>query len=114
MEKWLIYKAERRENYKPTGLKTFLTQVENKSKVYREGDIIKLIDECIANGWKGIIWDKLDNMAGNKSATGTKMADTASTKKGGARPMSYAEILQKMKEGEEYGQSMCSSDFIDI
>ena len=25
-----------------------------------------------------------------------------------------AEILQKMKEGEEYGQSMCSSDFIDI
>lgn len=114
LEKWLMYKAERREKYKPTGLKTFLTQVENKSRQYNEQDIINLIDECIANGWKGIIWDKLDNMAGNRSATGTKMADTASTKKSGARPMSYAEILQEMKEGENHGQSMCSGDFIDI
>lgn len=58
---WLTYKQERKETYKPTGFKNFLSEVENKLKIYNESDVIKLFSECMANGWKGIIWDKLKN-----------------------------------------------------
>jgi hypothetical protein len=60
---WLKYKAERREVYKPTGLTSFLSEIENKLKVYPEADIIVLIGECMANNWKGIIWEKIKGRA---------------------------------------------------
>ena len=63
LTEWLKYKAERRESYKPTGLTAFLTEVENKLKEYSEADIIALIGECMANNWRGIIWDKIKGRA---------------------------------------------------
>lgn len=70
LSEWLQYKSERREPYKPTGLKSFITGVQNKRKDYTDQQICNLIDECMANNWKGIIWDKLkkDNPKQNKSA----------------------------------------------
>ncbi len=59
IEEWLTYKKERRENYKPTGLKSLLTQIENNISTYGEQRVIDLISECMAAGYKGIIWDKL-------------------------------------------------------
>jgi len=59
IEEWLTYKKERRENYKPTGLKSLLTQIENNISTYGEQKVIDLISECMAAGYKGIIWDKL-------------------------------------------------------
>ena len=56
---WLEYKKERKESYKPTGLTAFLSGVKNRLEKHDEADIIALIDECMANNWKGIIWDKL-------------------------------------------------------
>lgn len=56
---WLAYKAEKRDSYKPTGLKSFMTVISNKLKVYSEADILSLIDDCMANNWQGIIWDRL-------------------------------------------------------
>lgn len=63
---WLQYKAERKELYKPTGLKSFLTEMENKAREYAEGDIISLINECMANNWRGIIWDKIKGKENKK------------------------------------------------
>ncbi len=63
LTEWLKYKAERRESYKPMGLKSFLSEVENKLKLYNESDVIALINECMANNWKGIIWDKIKSRA---------------------------------------------------
>lgn len=63
---WLRYKAERKELYKPTGLKSFLTEMENKAREYAEGDIISLINECMANNWRGIIWDKIKGKENKK------------------------------------------------
>lgn len=60
LDDWLRYKAERREAYKPTGLRNLLAEVRNKRKLYSDADICGLIGECMANGWKGIIWDKLE------------------------------------------------------
>lgn len=63
---WLQYKRERKELYKPTGLKSFLTEMENKAREYAEGDIISLINECMANNWRGIIWDKIKGKENKK------------------------------------------------
>lgn len=59
LEKWLQYKKERRELYKPTGLKSFLSGVENRLKEYAEEDVIALIEDCMSSNWQGIIWDRL-------------------------------------------------------
>lgn len=56
---WLAYKKERRKKYTPTGQKSLMGQVANRLKQYDEAQIIDLISECMANGWQGIIWDKL-------------------------------------------------------
>lgn len=59
VRKWLEYKKERRETYKPTGLLSFLSTVEKKCAMYGEEDIVDLIEESMSNGWRGIIWDHL-------------------------------------------------------
>ncbi len=59
IEEWLTYKKERKEKYQPTGLKSLLTQIENNISTYGEQKVIDLISECMAAGYKGIIWDKL-------------------------------------------------------
>ena len=61
IEDWLVYKEERKEHYTETGLKSLLTQIENNTKKYSEEKIINLIDECMANNYKGIIFDRLKN-----------------------------------------------------
>lgn len=61
VEKWLQYKKERREEYKPTGLQALITQIGNNVKRYGEDAVIDLIGECMAANWQGIIFDKLKN-----------------------------------------------------
>lgn len=73
LEEWMRYKQERREAYKPTGLRNLVSEVKNKRSVYSDAQICALISECMANGWRGIIWDKLKGFPGssprpNKSA----------------------------------------------
>ena len=60
IREWLKYKAERREGYKDTGLRSLLTQIHNKVASHSEQAVMGLIDECMANGWKGLIWDRLE------------------------------------------------------
>lgn len=59
IEEWLKYKEERKDKYKETGLNNLLKQIDNKIEEYGEDAIIDLISECMANNWKGIIFDKL-------------------------------------------------------
>ena len=59
LTEWLTYKTERKETYKEQGLKALLRKVENNALEYGDKAICELIDECMANGWKGIIFDKL-------------------------------------------------------
>lgn len=61
---WLAYKRERREDYKPMGLKALETQVQNNAATYGETAVVDLIRECMANGWRGIIWDRLRERKG--------------------------------------------------
>lgn len=61
---WLEYKKEKRDTYKETGLKALCTQIKNKIAEHDEIIVGNLIDECMANGWKGLIWDKVKSKGG--------------------------------------------------
>ena len=56
---WLEYKKERKETYKEKGLESLLTQINNQCSIYGEQSVTDLIRECMANNYKGIIFDKL-------------------------------------------------------
>jgi len=59
IEEWLKYKWEKKEYYKETGFKTLLARIESATSQYGVEEMISLIDECMANNYKGIIFDKL-------------------------------------------------------
>lgn len=56
---WIEYKKEKRDAYKTTGLKSLVTIIKGKVGKYGEDAIVQLITECMSNGWKGIIWERL-------------------------------------------------------
>ena len=59
LTEWIAYKTERREPYKEQGMKSLLRQIENNQLTYGEQAVCDLIDDSMANGWKGIIFDRL-------------------------------------------------------
>lgn len=60
MEEWLLYKAERRETYKPQGLRALLTRAGEAAKRYGGPAAARLIRDAMASNYRGIPWDKLD------------------------------------------------------
>lgn len=64
MEEWITYKTERKEPYKEQGMKSLLRQVENNAMKYGAQAVCDLIDECMASGWKGVIFDRLSQKQG--------------------------------------------------
>ena len=59
MVEWIAYKTERKETYKEVGMKSLLRQIENNQITYGVQVVCDLIDDSMANGWKGIIFDRL-------------------------------------------------------
>lgn len=59
LEEWLKYKWERKEYYKEIGFKTLLARIDSATSQYGVEQVINLIDECMANNYKGIIFEKL-------------------------------------------------------
>lgn len=58
---WLEYKEQRKEKYTEIGLKNLLTQIEKQIEINGEEEVVNLIEECMSNNYKGIIFDKLKN-----------------------------------------------------
>lgn len=70
-EEWLSYKRERRETYKPTGLQSLVTQIRKAAGEYGAGAVASLIQQSMANGYRGIVFDRLSRSAplsGDKAA----------------------------------------------
>ena len=61
---WLQYKAERKEPYKPKGLESLLTQIRKRVEAHGEDAVAEVIQLSMANGWKGIIFDRIEVKTG--------------------------------------------------
>jgi hypothetical protein len=59
VEEWISYKHERRENYKPTGLKSLLSEIQNNASKYGDSEICRVISSSMAANYKGIVFDRL-------------------------------------------------------
>ena len=57
---WLTYKHERKEDYKPTGLQSLLTQIQNKAGEFGDAAVCEVIRLSMSNNWRGIVWDRLE------------------------------------------------------
>lgn len=69
LNEWLKYKQDIKNSYKSElGFNKLLTQIRNNIAKYGEQKVISLIDECIACGYKGIIFDKLKNNTINQES----------------------------------------------
>ena len=60
VKQWVSYKAERREAYKPTGLKKLITQIANAADKYGAEAVSDVIDRSMAANYQGIVFEKLD------------------------------------------------------
>lgn len=56
LHKWLDYK---KHNYQERSFEALLTIVQKKVEEYGAEAVVDLVDECMANTWKGLIWEKL-------------------------------------------------------
>ena len=91
MSEWITYKTERKESYKEQGMKTLLRQVENNAMKYGEQALCDLIDDSMANGWKGIIFDRLAQ--GEKNQYGTRKGGmTNATSRTNSQQSGYEEV----------------------
>ena len=57
---WVVYKAERGESYSENTLNTLLRLVDKYVKAYSPGEVVNLIETCMASGYKNIVFDRLD------------------------------------------------------
>ena len=71
---WLTYKKERRESYKPMGLTTFLNKAERAIKAVGEAEVIRVIEESVANGYVGVVWENVKKKSG-QSTTNKNFGD---------------------------------------
>lgn len=54
---WLAYKTERKEKYKPQGLKAFFSRVATLKLEHGHAPVCAAIERAMSNGWKGFDQD---------------------------------------------------------
>ena len=75
LREWLQYKKERRESYKPMGMKSLVTQVQKQERELGTQTAVNCIDTAMSNGWKGIQWERARSGTTNKFTAGIVKAD---------------------------------------
>jgi len=95
MKEWIAYKIERKESYKEQGMKALLRRVEKEEQSNGADIVINLIDECMGNGWKGIIWDRLSNMQKNGSKRQVNNSDYS-------RDEQFNSLMEQIRRDKEY------------
>lgn len=70
VEKWVTYKGERREEYKPVGLQNLVTQITKAAEGYGEEAMIDVITRSMAANYKGIVFDWLKEASTRPASLG--------------------------------------------
>jgi hypothetical protein len=75
MYEWLDYKSQIKNQYKsPDGFSKLLTQVSKKALEFTDTEVIRVMDDTMAAGYKGIVWDWLNKQKQNTN-TGSAYID---------------------------------------
>ena len=77
VEEWVCYKDEKRQGYKPRGLKALCTEIGNNAALYGDKAVIDVIYKSMSNNWQGIAFDRLKagaNGSGTPEARPKKQA----------------------------------------
>lgn len=69
---WLSYKRERREAYKPTGLRNLFSQLRKAADEHGEAAVAEVIRNSMSSGYQGIVLDRLKSPA-YKPPTGSRV-----------------------------------------
>jgi hypothetical protein len=80
VDDWLAYKRERREGYKPTGLKSMLTRIQQSAAEFGDAAVIEIIRDSMASGYQGIVFDRLKK-GGNAGGAGRNIGESAKPKR---------------------------------
>lgn len=82
-EEWLQYKKERKDKYTETGLRNLIAQIERKADAYGDEAVADVIRLSMANGWQGIIFDRLQEKSkGTGFATGNPFLEMLEEERG--------------------------------
>lgn len=57
VDNWLLYKQEKRQPYRATGLKALLTEIGNKAAAQGEAAVVAAIQYSMSRNYQGIIFD---------------------------------------------------------
>lgn len=60
VREWISYKVSKKETYVERGMKMLLKIISKNAQKSGDFAVMDLIDMCMANNWKGIIWEKLE------------------------------------------------------
>lgn len=94
---WNQYKIEKKKKYTETGITNLLKQIDKYTEKYGVEIMIDLIDECMANNYQGIIFDKLKDRRYQQKSISEKNAEVLAKER---------ERIRKEKElNEQRGSS---------
>jgi len=59
VDDWLAYKKEKRQPYKPTGLKNLMGQIRNAAEEFGDSAVANVIRDSMSSNYTGIMFDRL-------------------------------------------------------
>lgn len=62
---WIEYKAQIKKPYVESGMNQMLKKCAKYEEKYGTTAVIQLIEDCMASGYQGLVWDKLDRKPNN-------------------------------------------------
>lgn len=77
IREWLEYKRQRREKYEPIGLTALISEVLNNAGKYGDAAVAQIVRTSMASGYKGIVFDRLQNGKTPVAVTGGAPTDWA-------------------------------------
>lgn len=66
---WLTYKRQKRQAYKPQGLKSLVTQIKTNAEKYGEDAVISAIQQSMSSNYAGIVFDRIGKNGGERNAS---------------------------------------------
>ena len=101
---WLAYKRERREAYKPVGLKALLTQIKNAASANGDAAVAAVIRQSMSSGYKGIVFDRLERAASKPKPNSKPAMECSFAQPTGQDVERMKRLYDKLKGADDDGE----------